>query len=135
MHAFAVEPLKADFPFARTLIVVRSERTIKKTGWSSAESRYYLSSARPAEYRSEQWLSLIRGHWGGVENRNHWKRDALMGEDGSRSRNAKLLANLALIRNALLAILPDSNDAQTLPELRERLHSRPSACYALLSGS
>jgi hypothetical protein len=117
------------------LIVVRSERTIKKTGLSSAESRYYLSSAPPGEYRPEQWLGLIRGHWGGVENRNHWRRDALMGEDGSRSRNAKLLANLALIRNALLAILPDPDDARTLPELRESLHSRPSACYALLSES
>jgi hypothetical protein len=115
------------------LIVVRSGRTIKKTGWSSAESRYYLSSAPPEEYRPEQWLGLIRGHWGGVENRNHWRRDALMGEDRSRSRNANLLANLALIRNALLAILPDPEGARTLPELRESLHSRPSACYALLS--
>lgn len=114
---------------------MRSERTIKKTGLSSAESRYYLSSKPPEQYQSEQWLGLIRGHWGGVENRNHWKRDALMGEDGSRSRNTKLLANLALIRNALLAILPTTDDAQTLPELRERLHSRPSACYALLSQS
>jgi len=23
---------------------------------------------------------LIRGHWGGVEIRNHWRRDVLMGE-------------------------------------------------------
>jgi predicted transposase YbfD/YdcC len=117
------------------LIVVRSERTIKKTGLSSTESRYYLSSATPEEYRPEQWLGLIRGHWGGVENRNHWRRDALMGEDRSRSRNANLLANLALIRNALLAILPDPLDGRTLPELRESLQSRPLACYALLSES
>jgi hypothetical protein len=34
-----------------------------------------------------------------VENRNHWPRDALTGEDASRSRNATLLANLALLRN------------------------------------
>lgn len=112
---------------------MRSERTIKKSGTSSAQSRYYLSSARPEQYRPEQWLGLIRGHWGGVENRNHWRRDALMGEDRSRSRNAHLLANLALIRSALLAILPDPLDARTLPELRESLHSKPSACYALLS--
>lgn len=115
--------------------MVRSQRTVKKTGSSSAESRYYLSSALPEEYRPEQWMSLIRGHWGGVENRNHWRRDALMGEDRSRSRNANLLANLALIRNALLAILPDAIDGRPLPELRESLHSRPSACYALLTKS
>lgn len=117
------------------MIVLRSDRTVKKTGLSSTESRYYLSSALPEEYRPEQWLGLIRGHWGGVENRNHWRRDALMGEDRSRSRNANLLANLALIRNALLAILPMHLNTRTLPELRESLHSRPSACYALLRQS
>ena len=58
-----------------------------------------------------------------------------MGEDRSRSRNANLLANLALIRNALLALLSDAVDAPTLPQLRESLHSKPSACYALLSKS
>lgn len=111
---------------------MRSERRIKKTAASSTESRYYLSSALPGEYRPEQWLSLIRGHWGGVEIRNHWRRDVLMGEDRSRSRNANLLANLALIRSALLAIMPTNLNAPTLPELRENLHSKPSACYALL---
>ena len=92
--------MTADFPFARSLIVVRSERTIKKTGHTSTESRYYLSSAEPQAHRAEQWLKLIRGHWGGVEVRNHWRRDALMGEDASRSRNPNLLANVALIRSA-----------------------------------
>jgi predicted transposase YbfD/YdcC len=135
LHAFDIEPLTANFPFARTLIVLRSQRTIKKTGLSSTESRYYLSSALPGQYRPEQWLGLIRGHWGGVEIRNHWRRDVLMGEDGSRSRNANLLANLALVRNALLAILPEHLQASTWPQLRERLHSRPSACYALLRQS
>jgi predicted transposase YbfD/YdcC len=130
-----MEPLTAGFPFARTLIVLRSERTIKQTAATSNESRYYLSSVPPGEYRPEQWLGLIRGHWGGVENRNHWRRDALMGEDRSRSRNANLLANLALIRNALLAVLPIHLTTQSLPELRESLHSRPSACYALLRES
>ena len=117
------------------MIVLRSERTIKKTALSSTESRYYLSSTSPGQYRPEQWLGLIRGHWGGVEVRNHWRRDALMGEDHSRSRNANLLANLALIRNALLAIVPEHLEASTLPELCENLHSRPSACYALLRQS
>jgi len=127
--------MSADFPFARTLIVLRSERTVKKSGASATDSRYYLSSALPQQYEPDHWLDLIRGHWGGVEVRNHWRRDALMGEDRSRSRNANLLANLALIRNALLAIIPEHLDAQTLPQLRESLHSKPSRCYALLRES
>ena len=133
MHAFDLEALSADFPYARSLIVVRSQRTIKKSGQGSTESRYYLSSAMAEEYTPRQWLELIRGHWGGVEIRNHWRRDALMGEDRSRSRNARLLANLALIRNVLLQVISDRLDQQSLPQLRESLHSSPARCLDLLA--
>jgi predicted transposase YbfD/YdcC len=135
LHAFPVEPLRVNFPYARSLIVVRSQRTIKKTNQTSTESRYYLSSAEPQDYTPGQWLGLIRGHWAGVENRNHWRRDALLGEDGSRSRNPRLLANVALIRNALLAVLAETLHSRSLPELRETLHSHPGRCLALLSRS
>lgn len=117
------------------MIVLRSERTIKKSGVTSTESRYYLSSAPPEQYQPGGWLNLIRGHWGGVEIRNHWRRDALMGEDRSRSRNAKLLANVALIRNALLQILSEHLQEQSLPEFRENLQSRPGQCLALIAAS
>lgn len=135
LHPFAIEPLTADFPYARTLIVLRSERTVKKTGHTTTESRYYLSSALAPEYAPRQWLELIRGHWGGVEVRNHWRRDALMGEDGSRSRNPSLLANLALMRNCLLQVLSERLQEQSLPQLSESLHSHPGRCLALLTGS
>ncbi len=115
--------------------MLRSERTIKKTGASSTESRYYISSAMPREHTLQQWLGLIREHWGGVEIRNHWRRDALMGEDRSRSRNASLLANLALIRNALLQVMSVRLEKQSLPQLRESLFSSPARCLALLARS
>jgi predicted transposase YbfD/YdcC len=133
VHAFAVEPLTLDFPYARTIVVVRSERILKKTGQGTQESRYYLSNRLPEEHTSEQWLSLIRGHWAGVENRNHWRRDALMGEDRSRSRNPNLLANLALIRNVLLLALESPDDKRPLPETREFLQRRTGACLKLLT--
>lgn len=113
--------------------MLRSERTVKKTGLTSTESRYYLSSAPPEDYSPQGWLDLIRGHWGGVEVRNHWRRDALMGEDRSRSRNANLLANVALIRNALLQTLSEHLEEQSLPQFRETLHSRPGQCLALIA--
>ena len=125
--------MTADFPFARSLIVVRSQRTIKKTGQTSTESRYYLSSTPPKEQRPERWLEWIRGHWGGVEVRNHWRRDALLGEDRSRSRNATLLANVALIRSALLALLTQHHPDRSLPQIKEYLHSHPNRCLALLN--
>ena len=125
--------MTADFPFARTLVEVRSQRTVMKTAHTTTESRYYLSSAPPDQYGPEQWLGLIRGHWRGVEICKHWRRDALMGEDRSRSRNANLLANLALIRGALLAVLADHDPDRSLLQIREHLHSRPHRCLALTS--
>lgn len=113
--------------------MLRSERTVKKTGLTTTESRYYLSSSPSDQYSPPSWLGLIRGHWGGVEVRNHWRRDALMGEDRSRSRNANLLANVALIRNALLQVLAAHLEEQSLPQLRETLQSRPGQCLALIA--
>jgi hypothetical protein len=55
-----------------------------------------------------------------------------MGEDRSRSRNANLLANLALIRSVLLVVLAEHFPNRPLPEIRERLHSHPSQCLALI---
>ncbi len=114
-------------------MVVRSQRTIKKTGATSTESRYYLSSALPEQYTPAGWLQLIRGHWAGVEIRNHWRRDVLMGEDRSRSRNPNLLANLALIRNALLHGLAQEFQSSSQPQIREALQSNPDRCLALIS--
>lgn len=115
--------------------MLRSERTVKKTGVTTVESRYYLSSAPPGDYRAAQWLALIRGHWGGVEIRNHWRRDATLGEDRSRSRNANLLANVALLRSAMLGVLAQHYPGRPLPPIREQLHSRPAQCLALIAKS
>lgn len=125
--------MAADFPFARTLIVVRSKRTLKRASLTSSESRYYLSSHSPDHYTDAQWGQLIRGHWGGVEIRNHWRRDVLMGEDRSRTRNPNALANLALLRNALLALLAERLPHQPLRQVQEELHSNPAACLRLLA--
>ena len=61
--------------------------------------------------------------WGGVEVRNPWRRDALLGEDGSRSRNANLLANAALIRSTLLGLLAEHHPDQPLPQPPQLVNS------------
>jgi predicted transposase YbfD/YdcC len=124
--------MTADFPYARSLIVLRNSRTVKKTSQTTTEPHYYLSSLPPDHHHPADWLNLIRGHWAGVEIRNHWRRDAILGEDGSRSRQPNLLANLALLRNVLLAVLADNYPDRSLPQIQEQLHSRPSQSLALL---
>jgi len=55
-----------------------------------------------------------------------------MGEDRSRSRNPNLLANLAILRSTLLALLADHFPDQSLPEIREQLSSRPAQALKIL---
>lgn len=125
--------MEMDFPYARSVVVVRSQRHIKRTGQTSQETRYYLSSLDPVERSPETWHQLIRGHWAGVEIRNHWRRDVLFGEDRSRSRNTGLLANLALIRTALLRLSSNKFPGQSIPEIKEHLQSHPSHVIAALA--
>ncbi len=109
----------------------RCEQTLKKSAATSTETRDYLSSAPPEHYTSTQWLDLIRGHWARVEIRNHWRRDALLGED--RARNPNALANLALLRSALLARLADTFPDHSLSQIRELLDSNPRATFNILA--
>ncbi|MCS6242298.1 MAG: DDE transposase family protein [Opitutus sp.] len=76
---------------------------------------------------------MIRGHWAGVENRNHWRRDALFGEDQSRTRNVNALANLALLRSAVLRLFASFFPSSSTPSIIETLHSNPSRCLSLAS--
>ena len=101
--------------------MLRNTRCVKKTGQTTTEPHYYLSSALPEQYSAQQWLGLIRGHWAGVEIRNHWRRDVIFGEDQSRSRNPNLLANMALIRNVLLAVLAEHFPDEPSPDLLEKI--------------
>ena len=107
--------------------MVQSSVYSKKTKQTTQDTRYYLSSQEPADRTPEQWQALIRGHWAGVEIRNHWRRDSLWGEDRSRTRKARALANLALVRNALLALTPIHFPELPLKQVFEQLHSNPAA--------
>ncbi len=94
--------------------IIKVHRRFKaKDKDSVSENGYYVSSLPPDRYTPEQWLNLIRNHWGGCEIRNHWRKDACLLEDKTRSRNPKLVATFAMLRNILLFF----NDQQAHPTL------------------
>ena len=127
-----VEPLRANFPFARTILgihatVVRGKRP------PASDFRCFVSSLAPAERSPTQWLELVRGHWGGVENRNHWRRDACGEEDRTRSRNPNVVGSVALLRNALLALIqPAIASRQSLPGFYENCSAHPQLALNLI---
>jgi predicted transposase YbfD/YdcC len=110
--------LDVNFPHVQTLIRVRRESSAVRDPKDCLPG-YYLSS-RPADRMSpEQWLERIRGHWGGIEIRNHWRKDACLSEDKTRSRNPNLVASLALLRNCLLFFLSESPHTSNINALTE----------------
>jgi hypothetical protein len=124
-RAIAVLPTSAmecGFPYARSLIAVWLK--CLRDGKETETIRYYITSLEPENRTDAQWQKLIRGHWGGVENRNHWSKDAIWREDATRSRNPKLVGNLAMLRNALLRLVDEERETYgTLPAFTEAMQA------------
>jgi predicted transposase YbfD/YdcC len=98
--------LDVNFPHVQTVIRVTRESTAFKDPKDRTPG-HYLSSAPADQYSPEQWLNTIRGHWGGIEIRNHWRKDACLLEDKTRSRNPNTVAAMGMLRNCLLFFLSE----------------------------
>lgn len=123
--------MKANIPFARTVVIVRKQTCVKAR--QVEETRFFLSSLEGAERTPEAWLALIAGHWAGVEIRNHWRRDACWREDNTRSRNPNLVGALMLLRSAAFALVAELLDAYGgLPALTESFAAQPRLALRLL---
>jgi hypothetical protein len=96
-------------PFPHVAQIIKETRIYRDTkdgALPSMSVRIFGTSHRPGEKSVTQLGQMIREHWS-VENRNHWKRDATRWrEDRSPKRCARGAKNLALLRNALLAVIP-----------------------------
>lgn len=85
----------------KSIAQVTSQRYIKKTGKTSEEVRYYISSldAYPAKMNQ-----VIRSHWG-VENKLHWVLDVIFNEDKSLKKKDNAAVNLNMITKIALALI------------------------------
>jgi hypothetical protein len=84
--------------------VVCVEHTQEKlaTGVVIRIVHYALTSLEPAAATPKQLLTLWHQHWH-IENKSHWVRDVVFGEDASRVRTGTLPEVLALLRAAVLS--------------------------------
>ncbi len=70
-----------------------------------------------------------------MEIRNHWRRDAIMGEDRSRASNPSQLANLSLLRSAAVSLLARQYPEANYVEIREQLQENADRCYKLATSN
>jgi len=103
----AVDTEVSPFPHVRQIIkCTRIYRSRKEGAEPQMAVRLFGTSIEYGEKTAAQISRIIRGHWS-VENLNHWKRDATYWrEDRAPKRNPRGAKNLALMRNALLAVIP-----------------------------
>ncbi len=107
-------------------------RTVTKLDGTPVSShvRHWVTSLGPDDCTARQLLGHCRGYWS-VENKNHWKRDAVWDEDKSRVRAPAIARNLALLRSALLAPLARGGFA-SLPVALETLARDPAQALRLI---
>lgn len=98
-----------------SIAAITAKTTIKKTGSTSVETRFYISSL-PAN--PEKILATTRSHWA-IENNLHWQLDVSFNEDKCRVRKDFEPQNLAIIRHAVLNIL--KQDQSKISIKRKRL--------------
>ncbi len=110
--------MDVNFPHVETVIRVRRDSTAFKEDKDRLPG-YYISSLPASSLSPEQWLDRIRGHWGGIGIRNHWRKDACLHEDKTRSRNPNTVAAMAMLRNCLLFFLSENPHTSNINALTE----------------
>lgn len=79
-------------------------RTRLRTGQTTVQVRYAITSLTPKQVSLPQLATLWRNHWT-IENKVHYVRDVSLGEDAARMRSGHAVESLAALRNAVMALL------------------------------
>ena len=116
----------ADLPYRRQAFRIERIRTRLKTGATSSEVAYRLTSLPPAQADSQRLMALVRGHWE-IENRLHYVRDLSWDEDRCRAHVGHLPLNLAAMTNAAISIVRCQGRFPYLPLAHRYYAAQPHA--------
>jgi predicted transposase YbfD/YdcC len=95
-----------------------------------AERRYFLTSLPPTTTAATA-LQAVRRHWH-IENRLHWPRDVVLGEDACRVRTGHAPHVLAAVRNCVVGRLHRHHVSNLAAAVRTYAWSPPAALLSLL---
>ncbi|MFN0293265.1 ISAs1 family transposase [Pedobacter helvus] len=108
---------KQDWPGLKSIAKVISERTDKRSGHKSSQTRYYISSL-PA--KPKVIGQAIRSHWA-IENNLHWTLDMLFKEDNSLKKKGNSPLNYNIIAKMALNIIERETESKSSkPQKRKR---------------
>jgi hypothetical protein len=116
-------------PHVAQAFTIQRTRTSIKTGKTTIETVYGITSRPPQRATPKQILATNRGHWA-IENRSHYVRDVTYDEDRSQIRTKNGPRVMASLRNLVIGLLrlvgyksiPEGNrDCADKPHLTLRL--------------
>ena len=108
---------KQDWPGLKSIAKIISERTDKRSGKKSTETRYYISSL-PA--KPKVIGHAIRGHWA-IENNLHWSLDVVFKEDNALKKKGNSAVNYNIIAKMALNIIERETESKSSkPQKRKR---------------
>lgn len=91
---------RADWANLRGIGMVRTSVTNLKTGESTQECRYFITSLTDIR----RFANAVRKHWS-IESQLHWQLDVSFGEDAARARKDNSPLNLNILRKQALSLL------------------------------
>lgn len=93
-----------DWPDVGQVLCIEHTRVLVATGLVIRTVHYAITSLEALAASPERLVMLWHEHWH-IENKGHWVRDVVLGEDASRVRTGSLPEALALLRAAVLSRL------------------------------
>jgi len=94
----------SDWPGLEQVFQLDRRTTIKKTGAVREETVYGITSLPPEKADAERLLELVRCHWH-IENKSHWVRDVVFGEDDSQVHSGNAPQVMAALRNTVIGLM------------------------------
>lgn len=92
----------------KTIVRIKSYREDKKTGKSSNNFRYYISSL---DSNAELVNKSVRNHWA-IENNLHWNLDVNFKEDGQLKRKGNSVENFNMMTKVALNLLDNEKSTK-----------------------
>ena len=107
-----------DFPHVGQAFIIERHVTEKKTGATSRDIAYGLTSRPPAQARPQRVLQVNRGHWI-IENGCHYILDWNYDEDRSRIRIGHGPENITRLRRFAIGLIKSRGARSVAQKMRE----------------
>ena len=121
------------FPHVEQVFKVARKVTNQKTGVITQEEVVGITSLRPQQAGAKEIGTLVRGHWA-IENKLHWSRDVVFGEDRSQIHAHFGAHVMASLRNTAISLLRLHGKIE-IAAARRHLARNPHLAIALICQS